>query len=171
MRSALRRLYKKGYPPSRRLLQTRPRPRCLLLEGGKARMIGRLKGQIPGGGRRRSTKACWPCRSRGGFATETMSGLSRAPLPDLRPAAFGCPPPALAQCRALGRRVSDEFTVPLCRGHHREVHRCGDETAWWSRFGIDPMVRARAFWLQMHPLPTAQTKTEIKDKDLQNWTQ
>ena len=32
-----------------------------------------------------------------------------------------------AQSRALGRKVSDEFTVPLCRGHQREVHRCGDE--------------------------------------------
>ena len=28
------------------------------------------------------------------------------------------------QQRALGRKVSDEFTVPLCRGHHREAHRC-----------------------------------------------
>ena len=36
-----------------------------------------------------------------------------------------------AQSKALGRKVSDEFTVPLCRGHHREVHRCGDEAAWW----------------------------------------
>src|SRR5262249_24615035 len=36
-----------------------------------------------------------------------------------------------AQSPALGRKVSDEFTVPLCRGHHREVHRCGDEAAWW----------------------------------------
>src|SRR6516165_407027 len=27
-----------------------------------------------------------------------------------------------AQSPALGRKVSDEFTVPLCRGHHREVH-------------------------------------------------
>ena len=35
-----------------------------------------------------------------------------------------------AQSSALGRKVSDEFTVPLCRGHHREVHRCGDEAAW-----------------------------------------
>ncbi len=26
-----------------------------------------------------------------------------------------------AQNRALGRKVSDEFTVPLCRGHHREL--------------------------------------------------
>jgi len=33
-----------------------------------------------------------------------------------------------AQSPALGRKVSDEFTVPLCRGHHREVHRCGDES-------------------------------------------
>jgi hypothetical protein len=32
-----------------------------------------------------------------------------------------------AQSRALSRKVSDEFVVPLCRGHHREVHRCGDE--------------------------------------------
>jgi ERF superfamily protein len=36
-----------------------------------------------------------------------------------------------AQSRALGRKVRDEFTVPLCRGHHREVHRSGDEAAWW----------------------------------------
>jgi hypothetical protein len=32
-----------------------------------------------------------------------------------------------AQLQALGRKVSDEFTVPLCRGHHREVHRCGND--------------------------------------------
>ena len=59
-----------------------------------------------------------------------------------------------AQSRALGRKVSDEFTVPLCRGHHREVHRCGDEAAWWRKAGIDPMLRARALWLETHPLPT-----------------
>jgi hypothetical protein len=28
---------------------------------------------------------------------------------------------------ALGRKVSDEFTVRLRRGNHRQVHRCGDE--------------------------------------------
>ena len=43
-----------------------------------------------------------------------------------------------AQSPALGRKVSDEFTVPLCRGHHRDVHHCGDEAAWWERIGIDP---------------------------------
>src|SRR5262249_23448334 len=42
-----------------------------------------------------------------------------------------------AQSPALGRKVSDEFTVPLCRGHHREVHRCGDEAGWWNKAGID----------------------------------
>jgi hypothetical protein len=60
-----------------------------------------------------------------------------------------------AQSRALGRKVSDEFTVPLCRGHHREVHRCGDEAAWWRNAGIDPTVSARALWLGTHPLPVA----------------
>ena len=35
-----------------------------------------------------------------------------------------------AQSRALARNESDEFTVPVCRGHHREIHRCGDEAAW-----------------------------------------
>ncbi len=60
-----------------------------------------------------------------------------------------------AQYRALGRKVSDEFTVPLCRGHHREVHRCGDEAAWWQKTGTDPAAAARALWLKTHPLPTA----------------
>jgi ERF superfamily protein len=61
-----------------------------------------------------------------------------------------------AQHRALGRKVSDEFTVPLCRGHHREVHRSGDEAGWWIKAKIDPTVSARALWLETHPLPTAQ---------------
>ena len=67
-----------------------------------------------------------------------------------------------AQRRALGRKVSDEFTVPLCRGHHREVHRCGDEAAWWSKAGINPTIPARALWLESHPLPTASDETDLK---------
>ena len=58
-----------------------------------------------------------------------------------------------AQSRALGRKVSDEFAVPLCRGHHREVHRYGDEVAWWRKAAVDPTVLARALWLKTHPLP------------------
>ena len=57
-----------------------------------------------------------------------------------------------AQSRALARKVSDEFTVPLCRGHHREVHRCGDEAAWWQKVGINPARAARNLWLESHPL-------------------
>ena len=57
-----------------------------------------------------------------------------------------------SQPRALSRKVSDEFTVPLCRGHHRELHRCGDEIQWWEKVGIDPTVAARTLWLRTHPL-------------------
>jgi hypothetical protein len=51
-----------------------------------------------------------------------------------------------AQPRAIGRRVSDEFTVPLCRVHHRELHRQGDERAWWGNANIDPMPIALRYW-------------------------
>jgi hypothetical protein len=64
-----------------------------------------------------------------------------------------------AQYRAVGRKVSDEFTVPLCRGHHRELHRCGDEVAWWGNAGIDPTQSARVLWLRTHPLPVTTDRT------------
>jgi hypothetical protein len=67
-----------------------------------------------------------------------------------------------AQLRGLGRKVSDEFTVPLCRGHHREVHHCGDEARWWNKAGIDPTVTARALWLQTHPLPPISDQRRIE---------
>jgi hypothetical protein len=50
------------------------------------------------------------------------------------------------QPRALGRRVSDEFIVPVCRGHHRELHHSGDEVAWWGRLNIDPLPVALRLW-------------------------
>ena len=50
------------------------------------------------------------------------------------------------QPRALGRKVSDEFVVPLCRGHHRAVHRLRDERAWWKKAGINPIKVARRLW-------------------------
>ena len=67
-----------------------------------------------------------------------------------------------AQSRALSRKVSDEFTVPLCRGHHREVHRSGDEAAWWRKASIDPTAAARALWLKTHPLPTISVSAHIE---------
>jgi len=50
------------------------------------------------------------------------------------------------QPRALSRKVSDEFAVPLCRGHHRSVHRSRDERAWWRQAGLDPIKVARSLW-------------------------
>jgi hypothetical protein len=51
-----------------------------------------------------------------------------------------------AQKRALGRKVSDEFSVPLCRSHHRELHRSGDEALWWENAGVDPINIAYKLW-------------------------
>ena len=64
-----------------------------------------------------------------------------------------------AQSRAPGRKVSDEFTVPLCRAHHREIHRCGNEDSWWRKTGIDPLAAARTLWLETHPLVAEPLKS------------
>jgi hypothetical protein len=69
------------------------------------------------------------------------------------------------QSWAHGRKVSDEFTVPLCRGHHREVHRCGDEAAWWRKIGVDPTIAARAMWLETHPLPIGPKNSSADVED------
>ncbi len=57
-----------------------------------------------------------------------------------------------AQPKAMGRKVSDEFTVPLCRTHHRQVHRAGNEAEWWSAVDpdIDPLEVAKSLWDQSH---------------------
>jgi hypothetical protein len=51
-----------------------------------------------------------------------------------------------AQPRALGQKVSDEWTVPLCSTHHRALHSVGDEKQWWREKGIDPIVHAVRLW-------------------------
>ena len=55
-----------------------------------------------------------------------------------------------AQPRGLTQKVSDEFTVPLCRAHHRELHRAGKEKDWWSRNGLEPLESARSLWKLTH---------------------
>ena len=55
-----------------------------------------------------------------------------------------------AQPRAIGMKVSDEFTVPLCRGHHRALHQTGDEPAWWEEHKLKPLEVARSLWEQTH---------------------
>ena len=61
-----------------------------------------------------------------------------------------------AQPRALGLKVSDEFTVPLCRGHHRQLHQAGNEVAWWDNLNIKPLEIAKALWDQTHPKSAAK---------------
>jgi hypothetical protein len=51
-----------------------------------------------------------------------------------------------AQPRAIGSKVSDAFTVPLCALHHRELHARGNEKAWWSDRGRDPLLTANQLW-------------------------
>lgn len=51
-----------------------------------------------------------------------------------------------AQPRALGLKVSDEFTVPLCRGHHRQLHQAGNEVAWWENLKINALEIANRLW-------------------------
>lgn len=51
-----------------------------------------------------------------------------------------------AQARALGRKVSDEFAVPLCRAHHQELHQHGNERAWWTNLQIAPLPVAQDLW-------------------------
>jgi hypothetical protein len=78
-----------------------------------------------------------------------------------------------AQPRAMSKKVSDEFTVPLCRTHHRQLHDAGDETSWWNDMGIDPLPVARALWQQSHgqiarddaspPIDASATPTSIHD--------
>jgi hypothetical protein len=62
-----------------------------------------------------------------------------------------------AQPRSLGRKVSDEFTVPLCRDHHHQLHRHGNEMAWWANLQIAPIKAANALWAA-----TLQAGTEPK---------
>jgi ERF superfamily len=51
-----------------------------------------------------------------------------------------------AQPQAMGRKVSDEFTVPLCRDHHTQLHAQGNEKTWWFDLGIAPLNHAQELW-------------------------
>jgi hypothetical protein len=66
-----------------------------------------------------------------------------------------------AQSRGLGQKVSDEFTVPLCRAHHRELHQSGKEVEWWARKSIEPIGIARQLWLEAHPLQAHSAPPEL----------
>jgi hypothetical protein len=67
-----------------------------------------------------------------------------------------------AQQRAIGMKVSDEFTVPLCRGHHRQLHQAGNELAWWKGLNIDALALAKGLWAWTR-LPTATIEAQQSD--------
>jgi hypothetical protein len=52
----------------------------------------------------------------------------------------------IARPRSLGRKVSDEFTVPLCRKHHQELHRHSNESNWWANMQVSPLSIAAELW-------------------------
>ena len=58
-----------------------------------------------------------------------------------------------AQPRAVGRKVSDEYTVPVCRLHHRDLHTYGDEASWWAAVSIDPLPIALQLWQKSRSHP------------------
>jgi hypothetical protein len=55
-----------------------------------------------------------------------------------------------AERPAMGRKVSDKFTVPVCRLHHRDLHKGGNERSWWEGQGIDPLPIAANLWMTSH---------------------
>jgi hypothetical protein len=125
------------------------------------------------------TGAPFPRSKRAAIDKSTLPWLEPRRVRDKAHIRFVCKQPCLvcgrrpadphhlrfAQYPALGRKVSDEFTVPLCRVHHREVHRGGNESEWWTRSGVDPLAIASALWSQTHPLragipPTSAAVTQ-----------
>jgi hypothetical protein len=71
-----------------------------------------------------------------------------------------------SQPSALGRRVSDEFTVPLCRVHHRELHRIGNERSWWDQLNIDPLPIALRFWQQTKGMASGASGQPTADSQI-----
>jgi hypothetical protein len=69
-----------------------------------------------------------------------------------------------AQPRAMALKVSDEFTVPLCATHHDQLHRSGDERAFWTRNGVlDPLKHAARLWKLSHH--KSETSRQAFDPD------
>ena len=69
-----------------------------------------------------------------------------------------------AQPRALGRKVSDEWVVPLCVTHHRDLHGVGDERRWRKNQRIDPIREAKMLWGESRgELPAEIDADEVSD--------
>jgi hypothetical protein len=69
---------------------------------------------------------------------------------------------------AVGRKVSDKYTVPICRLHHRELHRRGNERAWWENQGIDPLPIAATLWARTHAVDSTAAEFSGDFNELTN---
>jgi hypothetical protein len=72
----------------------------------------------------------------------------------------------IAQPRSLGRKVSDEFTVPLCREHHRDLHQHGNEARWWTTQGIEPLGIASTLWSKTHTVEITKDGADEADRTI-----
>jgi hypothetical protein len=73
-----------------------------------------------------------------------------------------------AEQRAMASKVGDRFTVPICRLHHRELHRLGNERAWWENQGIDPLTVAAGLWERTHTVAPLETDTSLNGTHLKS---
>ena len=67
-----------------------------------------------------------------------------------------------AELQAMGRKVSDRFAVPLCRLHHRDLHRRGNERMWWQSLRIEPLPIAAMLWETTHAVASDAAKNSAK---------
>jgi len=48
--------------------------------------------------------------------------------------------------RGLGIKNGDDWTIPLCRRHHDELHAFGDEKLFLDLHGVDGVALAQSLW-------------------------
>jgi hypothetical protein len=63
---------------------------------------------------------------------------------------------------AMGRKVSDEWTVPLRATHQRSLHTMGEKEKWWKERQTDPVTHSMRLWQEIRK----QTMPVAKAKDL-----
>lgn len=45
--------------------------------------------------------------------------------------------------RGMGVKNGDDYTIPLCRKHHEELHAFGDEKLFLALHGVDHLLTLR----------------------------
>jgi hypothetical protein len=73
-------------------------------------------------------------------------------------------------------RVDGQVLDLLERLHHRDLHRRGNERAWWENQGIDPLPIAASLWDRTHAVDSAAAElgdhinglTKLNGKQLTN---